>query len=145
MSLQNLVGLSLEVIAPSRETVLRLLAGAERLLKDAQAAGISAETRFGSAYTAIRMLADAGLNAHGYRVLTSKPGHHQTAIQSLPLTYGIASDVVRTIDVLRRQRNATEYSGETVSDAAVGECVVQAMALLAAAKAWLQTNKPQLL
>jgi transposase len=32
------------------------------------------QTRFGSAYTAVRMLADVGLHAHGYRTLTSKPG-----------------------------------------------------------------------
>jgi predicted CoA-binding protein len=91
------------------------------------------------------MIADAGLNAHGYRVLTSNPGHHQTAIQSLTLTFGIAPDVVRTLDVLRRQRNVTEYSGETVSGAAVAECVAQARGLLDAATAWLEAHKPELL
>jgi hypothetical protein len=41
----------------------------------------------------IRMLADVGLHAHGYRTLTSKPGHHQTAIQSLPTILGVDSRV----------------------------------------------------
>lgn len=40
-------------------------------MTDAKAKTISAETRFGSPYTAIRMLADVGLHAHGYRTLTS--------------------------------------------------------------------------
>ena len=89
MSLQNLVGVSLDAIAPSRDTVTRLRSAAKRQIADAQVAGVSAETRFSSAYTAIRMLADLALNAHGYRTLTSRPGHHQTAIQTLPLTLEI--------------------------------------------------------
>ena len=86
MSLQNLVGVSLERITPSRQSVRRLLDGAARHIADSKVKGVSAETRFGSAYTAIRMLADASLHVHGYRTLTSKPGHRQTAIQTLSLT-----------------------------------------------------------
>ena len=89
MSLRNLLGTSLEEVPSSRQTVQRLLVGAARHIADAKVKAISAETRFGSAYTAIRMLADAGLNAHGYRTPTSRPGHHQTALQTLPLTIGI--------------------------------------------------------
>ena len=89
MGLQNLVGISLEQIAPARETVKRLLDAAARHIADAKVNAISAETRFTSAYTAIRMLADVGLHAHGYRTLTSKPGHHQTAIQTLRLSASI--------------------------------------------------------
>jgi hypothetical protein len=70
---------------------------------------ISAETRFANAYTAIRMLADVGLHAHGYRTLTSKPGYHQTAIQALPTTLGIDSQTLIRLDKLRKQRNVTEY------------------------------------
>jgi hypothetical protein len=73
MGLQNLVGISLEQIAPARETIKRLLDAAARHIADAKVNTISAETRFTSAYTAIRMLADVGLHAHGYRTLTSKP------------------------------------------------------------------------
>jgi hypothetical protein len=79
MGLQNLVGISLEQITSARETIKRLLDAAARHIADAKVNAISAETRFTSAYTAIRMLADVGLHAHRYRTLTSKPGHHQTA------------------------------------------------------------------
>jgi hypothetical protein len=105
MGLQNLVGISLEQVAPVKETVKRLLDAAARHIADAKVQAISAETRFSSAYTAIRMLADVGLHAHGYRTLTSRPGHHQTAIQTLPTTLGIDSQTLVRLDHLRKQRN----------------------------------------
>ncbi|MES2356679.1 MAG: hypothetical protein V4568_20235 [Pseudomonadota bacterium] len=62
------------------------------------------------------MLADVGLHAHGYRTLTNKPGHHQTAIQTLPLTLGVEARVVVLLDALRKQRNLTEYSGDIIPE-----------------------------
>jgi hypothetical protein len=105
MSLVNLVGVSPEKVTPARQILQRLLAGASRHIADARVSTVSAETRFGSAYTAIRMLADAGLHARGFRTLTSKPGHHQTAIQSLVHTFGVQNDVLIRLDALRKQRN----------------------------------------
>ena len=58
MSLENLPGISLERVNPDRDTVRRLLDAAARHIADAKVKLISAETRFSSAYTAIRMLAD---------------------------------------------------------------------------------------
>jgi len=74
MSLESRVGASLERVTPSAQTVRRLLAGAARHIADAKSPTISAETRFASAYTAIRMMADAGLNALGYRTLAAGLG-----------------------------------------------------------------------
>ena len=145
MSLQNLVGVSLETVTPSKQTIRRLLEGVARHIADAKVKTVSAETRFGSAYIAIRMLADVGLNAHGYRTLTSKPGHHQTAIQTLPLTLGVEKHVTVRLDALRKQRNLTEYSGDTIPEATVAECLTQADALRAAATAWLASNRSDLL
>jgi hypothetical protein len=145
MSLQNLLGTSLEAIAPSQQAVRRLLAGAARHIADAKVKAISTETRFGSAYTAIRLLADAGLQAHGYRTLTSRPGHHQTALQTLPLTFGIDAKTVVRLDFLRKQRNLTEYSGDVIPVSAIAECLTQAEALYSVARKWLKANKPELL
>jgi len=145
MSLENLVGVSLETIMPARQTVRRLLEGASRHIADAKVAKVSAETRFGSAYTAIRMLADAGLHAHGYRTLSSKPGHHQTAIQTLVHTFGVDSAILIRLDALRKQRNLTEYTGDTIPEAALIECLRQAEALQSAATSWLRANRPDLL
>lgn len=144
MTLKNLVGASLDIVAPSKETVQKLLAAAARHIADAKVKAISAETRFGSAYTAIRMLADVGLHAHGFRTLTSKPGHHQTAIQTLPTTLGVEARVMVRLDHLRKQRNVTEYSGDLIPESAVAECLAQAESLHAAALAWLQANKKDL-
>ena len=145
MGLQNLVGISLEQIAPARETIKRLLDAAARHIADAKVNAISAETRFTSAYTAIRMLADVGLQAHGYRTLTSKPGHHQTAIQTLPTTLGVDSQTLNRLDKLRKQRNITEYTGDLIPESAVAECVSQAQALHAVTLNWLKANKSDLL
>ena len=144
MALKSLVGISLEPIAPARETIRRLLDGASRHIADAKVQAVSAETRFGSAYTAVRMLADVGLS-HGYRTLTSKPGHHQTAIQTLPTTFGIDAQTVVRLDKLRKQRNLTEYTGDMIPESAVSECLSQAESLYAAASDWLKVNRPDLL
>jgi hypothetical protein len=145
MGLQNLAGISLEQITPARQTIKRLLDAAARHIADAKVNAISAETRFASAYTAIRMLADVGLHAHGYRTLTSKPGHHQTAIQTLPTTLGVDSQTLIRLDKLRKQRNLTEYTGDLIPGSAVAECVSQAQSLHAATLTWLKANKSDLL
>ena len=145
MALKSLVGISLEPIAPARETIKRLLDGASRHIADAKVKAVSAETRFGSAYTAVRMRADIGLHAHGYRTLTSKPGHHQTAIQTLPTTFGIDAQTVVRLDKLRKQRNLTEYTGDIIPESAVNECLSQAESLYVAASEWLKVNRPDLL
>jgi hypothetical protein len=145
MSLRNLVGISLDEVPASRATVDRLRASAKTHIADAQAKGISAETRFGAAYTAIRMLADVALNANGYRTLTSRPGHHQTAIQTLTLSLGVPAQTVQLLDALRKQRHLTEYSGDLIPESAVAECVTQAKALLTWVNDWLKVHHPELL
>jgi len=145
MSLQNLVGISLEQITPQKEAVRRLLDGAVRHIADAKVKAISPETRFASAYTAVRMLADVGLYSNGYRILTSRPGHHQTAIQTLPKSLDVDLQTVIRLDKLRKQRNLTEYTGDIIPESAVTECLAQAEALHAVAIAWLRKHKPDLL
>ncbi len=145
MSLKNLVGVSLDEAPASKETITRLLRAAKGHIADAQASNITAETRFGAAYTAIRMLADVALNASGYRTLTSRPGHHQTAIQTLTLTIGLPGPTVQVLDTLRKQRHVTEYSGDLIPESAVLECVKQAQALHTVVRAWLKAQRPDLL
>ncbi len=77
---------------------------------------VSNETRFDAAYKAIMQLANAALQANGFRTLTSKPGHHMTLIQ-----------------VTLCQASAT------------GDCVRQAENLLETVKHWLKDNKSELL
>jgi hypothetical protein len=43
------------------------------------------------------------------------------------------------------ERNLSDYSGDTVSEAAAAECITSAKELLAHVRGWLKANKPQLL
>jgi hypothetical protein len=83
MTLSNLVGRSLEQIEPDGASIMRLLTAAERNIADARITQVSTENRFDAAYKAIMQLANAALQANGYRTLTSTPGHHRTMIQLL--------------------------------------------------------------
>ena len=124
----------LEAVPFSQPLLNKLLATATSRVLDAQRTQNSTETRFDCAYTAIRAVADAALLAHGYRTSTSKPGHHQTTLQCLSQTLGVEATVVRVLDGLRKQRNLSDYDGELITDAALTECVSQALALLELAK-----------
>ena len=129
-ALENLARIGqLDKVPFSSELMARMLATARSRLIDAQRSENSAETRFDCAYTAIRAIADAALLAHGYRTSTSKPGHHQTTIQCLTHTLGVSVGVVRVLDALRKQRNLSDYDGESITDQALEECIEQALRL----------------
>lgn len=131
MTLENLLAIRRLVRHEAgRDAILKLLSAARRNLADAGVTSISAENRFDAAYKAIMQCAMAALWAKGYRTSTSEPGHHQTAIQALPLTLALESSTVIVLDALRKQRNLNDYTGEGVSDALLAECLAQAEALL---------------
>lgn len=102
-------------------------------LQDARRAENSMETRFDCAYTAIRAVADAALLKQGFRTSTSKPGHHQTTLQCWVRTLGVAPSTVRVLDGLRKQRNLSDYDGESITQSVLTECLDQAETLLAVA------------
>lgn len=145
MTLKNLLGISLDEVAPDRTLIAKLLAAARRNIDDAQLRGLSAENRFDAAYKAIMQAAMVALNANGYRTLTSKPGHHQTVIQTLSLTVGLPQPKVILLDALRKQRNLSDYSGDLIPDSAADECLASARDLLTHVQSWLRQNRPDLL
>lgn len=120
----------LDEVPASRELGLRLLETARTRLKDAGVTQLSNETRFDCAYTCIRAIADLGLLLHGLRTSTSRPGHHQTAIQNLKHTLDVDDATIRLLDSLRKQRNLAGYEGDLVTDSALADCIRQAGALL---------------
>lgn len=146
MSLQNLlkVGQLKEHPADAAE-VQRLLAAATRNLTDAGATTISAETRFDAAYKAVMQSALAALMANGYRPDTNRPGHHATAVQTLPLTIGLAQSRVIVLDTLRRKRNLSDYTGEDIDDSSVEHCITEATQLLQDVADWLKAHHPHLI
>lgn len=146
MTLENLLAIHrLQAFEATSGSVLRLLASAERNLVDARLTELSNDNRFDAAYKTIMQCAMIGLWAKGFRTATSQPGHHQTALQTLPKTLGIAADTVIVLDALRKQRNLNDYEGDPVTDAAVRECLAQAEALLAYTRQWLHSQRPDLL
>ncbi|MDH5821722.1 DNA-binding protein [Luteimonas sp. RD2P54] len=122
--------------------IRKLLGAARRNLADARVDHISPDNRFDAAYKCVMQCAMLGLWARGYRTSTSQPGHHQTAIQCLVHTMGVAKDDIIVLDALRRQRNVTDYEGDPVSEATLAEALVQAAKLLAHTETWLRANRP---
>jgi len=146
VTLQNLLKIGrLKTHQPSAAEVQRLLAAIRRNLADAEATHISDETRFDAAYKAVMQCALVAMLAAGYRPAANEPGHHQTMIQSLPLTLGVSNDVWVVLDALRRQRNANDYTGQPITPAAVAECLTQAKALNKTLLAHLRAKHPDLL
>lgn len=141
MTLDNLIGISLEKIPSNPDAIKRLLHAAERNIVDSKIDLVSAENRFDAAYKAIMQLANAALQANGYRTLTSKPGHHQTMIQLLPQTLGTDKKTVIILDAMRKQRNIADYSGDIIPESTVVTCIAQAEALLNDFKKRLKMNE----
>jgi hypothetical protein len=146
MTLQNLLRIGkLKEHEATPVEVQRLLAAIDRNLADTAVEGLSDETRFDAAYKAVMQCALVAMLAAGYRPSTSEPGHHQTMIQSLPLTLGVANDTWVVLDALRKQRNANDYTGQPISPTAVTECVSQARTLRKLLRAHLSAGHANLL
>jgi hypothetical protein len=145
VTLANLVGKTLDSIVPDAETIQRLLAAANGSLENARLPGINEEGQFDMAYKAIMQLANAALQANGYRTRTNQPGHHQLMIQALTTTIGLDSGTTFVLDRLRKQRNLNDYSGDRVSKSMADEALAHASELKLRVEAWLTANKPELL
>ncbi|MCU7841851.1 MAG: DNA-binding protein [Candidatus Thiodiazotropha sp. (ex Troendleina suluensis)] len=145
MSLENLVGRSLEEIEPDASVIKRLVSAAARNIDDAHVIEITLENRFDAAYKAIMQLANVALQANGYRTLTSRPGHHITMIQLLTQTIGLERQAIIVLDTLRKQRNVADYTGDRVPASAVDESVKHAKYLLHHVNRWLKENTPALI
>ena len=143
MSLDNLVRTGqLKPHTTNAAEIQRLLAAAMRNLTDASVAQISDETRFDAGYKSIMQCALLGLMASGYRPATSVPGHHQTMIQTLPLTLGLSNEDWLVLDALRKKRNINDYSGDLIDPESLHECLLRAENLIDTAQAWLRKQHP---
>lgn len=124
--------------------VRRMLDSTERGIADARQPSISLETRLDAAYRAVTQLSMVALWANGFRPAKSKPGHHQTMIQSLVHTIDLDRDEMLLLDTLRVKRNAVDYTGEAVDEASVDECIGAAARLTLRVTEWLADNTPEL-
>lgn len=145
MSLQNLLKIEqLEEHETDAKQVRRMIESAGRSIADARQESISPETRLDAAYRAITQLSMVALWANGFRPSKSKPGHHQTMIQSLVHTVELDRDDMLLLDTFRVKRNAIDYTGEDVDEASVDECIGAADGLMTRVSEWLAVHKPEL-
>ena len=146
MSLKNLAKIGqLDEHVTDKEQVAKLLEAATRFLKDAREQAISKETRLDAAYKAIVQYSMVALYANGYRPPKSRPGHHQTMIQSLVHSIELDNDSVLLLDTFRVKRNATDYMGELVDEGSLVECIEAALQLQVHLQNWLAHNRSDLL
>lgn len=80
--------------------------------------------------------------AAGYRPASNPPGHHQTTIQSLPLTLGIGDAAWITLDGFRKKRNQNDYLGVAISQAEAEEAIAHATRLLETVRSLLKAPSP---
>lgn len=129
---------------PDRREIKELLGIADRDIADAQAEGISTDTRLSIAYNAALQLAVAALAAAGYRA--GREAHHYRVIQSLAFTIGASTDLVDRMDSFRKKRNISDYErAGAVSEQEAREMLRLAKTLREAVTAWLKTNHSELI
>jgi len=128
---------------PSREEVEDLLAVVARDLTDAAIDSLSSDWRLGIAYNAALQLATMALAAEGFR--PGRERSHERAILSLRFTLGVDSNIVDTIDGVRRKRNISNYErASTVSDTEAQEMYTIALELRDRVTRWLTDHHPEL-
>jgi len=146
VSLRNLLKIDqLAQHETNANQVGKMLAAAERSVADAREDSISPETRLDAAYRAITQLSTVALWANGYRPSKSRPGHHQTMIQSLVHSIKLDRDQVLLLDTFRVKRNAIDYTGDAVDESSVEACIEAAVSLRVSLNSWLAQNQPELL
>lgn len=117
---------------------------AERDLKDARTARLSADWQFGIAYNAVLKLCAILLYAEGYRA--DKTLAHYRTLQSLALILGKErQDDADYLDACRVKRNTAEYdlAGQISEDEAV-ELIEFAEDLKGTVLEWLEARHPKL-
>jgi hypothetical protein len=145
MTLQNLAKIGqLKPHEPTAEEVQRLLGAARRNLADAAHTALSNETRFDCAYKAIMQCALVAMLTSGYRPSTNAPGHHQTMLQSLPLTLGLPNDRWIVLDALRKKRNQNDYTGASLADDEMHQAIKEATSLLPEVEAFVKLRRADL-
>ena len=92
----------------SREEVRSLFEVIERLLGDAEVAGVSTDGRFISAYGAVLQAATVLIRCHGYR--TKGIGHHFTTFQALKMVLPQEGQLISYFESCRSKRNLADYT-----------------------------------
>lgn len=130
MNLEQLLGQGrLSRQNTSRREVRSLLEVVERLLRDAEVEGVSADGRFVSAYGAVLQTATMLIRCHGYR--TKGIGHHYTTFQALSAVLPDEKKLISYFEACRSKRNLADYTQTgAVSEKEVRDLIAEARAFL---------------
>lgn len=129
---------------PTRQEIADLLAIVERDLKSARIEGQDTYWLCAMAYNAALQAATAALAASGYQA--ARDSHHYRVIESLTLTIGVETELVRIFDALRKKRNiGTYHHAGSVSENEAAEMLTLATNLKERVMQWLQSNHSDLL
>ncbi len=126
---------------PELDDLRRLVA---RCLQDA-ALPLSADNKFGIAYSAARALATIAVRASGYRVRPYGGGHYNTFL-ALKAALGSSIDPLAAyLNLCREKRNELTYeASNVVTDTEAEELVVKTAELQRIVDAWIATTHSQL-
>jgi hypothetical protein len=123
-----------------------LRAVVERDLKDAAITQLSSDRRFAVAYNAVQQLAKMVLACEGYRVSSSKSGHHATTFEAAGLILGSDhQELIEYFDTCRQKRNQVTYdhAGQT-SDSEAAELIDRANEFRALVENWIRQHHSEL-
>lgn len=124
---------------PNRDEIRDLMGIVARDREDCRTEGLSPDWRLSIAYNAALQAATAALCASGYRA--AREAHHYRAIESLALTIGAPSAIVRQFEAFRKKRNIGGYDrAGTTSDQEAGEMIALAEVISRDVSAWLRKN-----
>lgn len=120
---------------------------ADRHLADAAVPGLSTDASYGCAYNAVLVLGRIVLACAGYRVSTSRPGHHATTFEAVAAIMGRSQkNKCAYFDICRRKRHTLQYDavgGATKTEA--GQLLKEAHAFRKVVLSWMAKNHPHLL
>lgn len=115
-----------------------------RDLQDAAVAGLSADRRFATAYSAVLQLTKMVIACSGYRVVGQ--GHHQTTFEALELAVGPSiAATAAYFDTCRRKRNLVEHDiANVATETETEELLRQAQQFAQVVETWIARNHPAL-
>lgn len=143
--LLNTPGTPLERVSNvNKKTVQDWLVEAGRKHQDGSRVANSASTRMDASYDAVFFCALCALAATNIRV-SSKPGHHEIALQAAALTIGISTSLQDEAEVLKSWRNRKYQGAFTAKERDVQDALATATKYMEATSAWLQKHKAELL
>ncbi len=131
--------------ATSRGELRGLRALVRRDMEDAQVPGLSTDRRFATAYNAGLQISAMVIACAGYRVTTTRGGHHRNAFEAVRHISGLdQKSLIDYLDTCRRKRNRLEYDTPgVVSETEADELLEKVQEFLEVVEDWIRRRHPR--